>query len=148
MFQSGQRFLSNLNKTNEMFENKGGKFMGESQGNQPNRIEKNTSITGNIVSENDFRIDGKLEGDIKTSGKVVIGQNGRINGKIECVSADVEGYFTGEIAVSETLSLKETATIEGKLMGIKGQYLIFDEGRVINIRRHTGYSISINSTQA
>jgi len=113
MFQSGQRFLSNLNKTNEMFENKGGKFMGESQGNQPNRIEKNTSITGNIVSENDFRIDGKLEGDIKTSGKVVIGQNGRINGKIECVSADVEGYFTGEIAVSETLSLKETATIEG-----------------------------------
>ncbi len=72
-----------------MFENKGGKFMGESQGNQPNRIEKNTSITGNIVSENDFRIDGKLEGDIKTSGKVVIGQNGRINGKIVCVSADV-----------------------------------------------------------
>ena len=39
MFQSGQRFLSNLNKTNEMFENKGGKFMGESQGNQPNRID-------------------------------------------------------------------------------------------------------------
>ena len=29
---------------------------------QPNRIEKSTIITGDIVSEADFRIDGTLEG--------------------------------------------------------------------------------------
>ena len=29
--------------------------------------------------------------------------------------------------------------IEGRLWGIKGQYLIFDDGRVFNIRRHNGY---------
>lgn len=121
MFQTGQKLLRKLKHENEMFDSKTGKFMGESQGNQPNRIEKNTTITGNIDSENDFRIDGKLEGDIKTSGKVVIGQNGRINGKIECVSADVEGYFTGDITVSETLSLKETATIEGTVKAGKLQ---------------------------
>ncbi len=33
--------------------------------------------------------------------------------------------------------------IAGRLWGIKGQYLIFDDGRVTNIRKHNGYEISI-----
>ena len=45
-------------------------------GGQPNRIEKNTKIKGDIISEADFRIDGKLDGNVKTSGKVVIGKDG------------------------------------------------------------------------
>ncbi|WP_298792911.1 polymer-forming cytoskeletal protein [uncultured Allomuricauda sp.] len=82
-------------------------------GGQPNRIEKNTKIKGNITSEADFRIDGKLEGNVKTSGKVVIGKDGYINGKVECVNADIEGKFNGELAVKDLLSLKASAIIEG-----------------------------------
>ena len=33
--------------------------------------------------------------------------------------------------------------IEGCLAGIKGQYLIFDDNRVLNIRKHNGYRITI-----
>lgn len=33
--------------------------------------------------------------------------------------------------------------ISGKLLGIKGQYLIFDDNRVINIRKHQGYEITL-----
>lgn len=82
-------------------------------GGQPNRIEKNTKIKGDIISEADFRIDGKLDGNVKTSGKVVIGKGGYIHGKVECVNADIEGNFNGELLVSELLSLKSTAVIEG-----------------------------------
>lgn len=82
-------------------------------GGQPNRIEKNTKIKGNITSEADFRIDGKLEGNVKTSGKVVIGKDGYINGKVECVNADIEGKFNGELIVKDLLSLKASAIIEG-----------------------------------
>ncbi|SDD70086.1 Polymer-forming protein [Pricia antarctica] len=82
-------------------------------GGQPNRIEKNTKITGNIESEADFRIDGKLDGNVKTSGKVVIGKDGYIHGKVECVNADIEGSFNGELLVSDLLSLKSSAVIEG-----------------------------------
>ena len=85
----------------------------ENFGGQPNRIEKNTVIKGNITSEADFRIDGKLEGNVKTSGKVVIGKDGLIKGKVECVNADIEGNFNGELYVSELLSLKNSAKIEG-----------------------------------
>lgn len=35
------------------------------------------------------------------------------------------------------------AEIEGRLAGIKGQYLIFDDDRVLNIRKHNGYRISL-----
>lgn len=82
-------------------------------GGQPNRIEKNTKIKGEIVSEADFRIDGKLDGNVKTSGKVVIGKDGYIHGKVECVNADIEGSFNGELLVSDLLSLKSSAVIEG-----------------------------------
>lgn len=82
-------------------------------GGQPNRIGKNTKIKGDIVSEADFRIDGKLDGNVKTSGKVVIGLEGYIHGKVECVQADIEGNFNGELIVQDLLSLKSTAVIEG-----------------------------------
>ena len=43
-----------------------------------------------------------------------------------------------------SMSFDKTAQIQGKLIGIRGQYLIFDNKNVINIRRHTGYEIEIN----
>jgi len=43
----------------------------------------------------------------------------------------------------KSLSFDKTPIIEGKLMGIKGQYLIFDQGRVLNVRKHTGYEIEL-----
>lgn len=85
-------------------------------GGQPNRIEKNTKIKGDIVSEADLRIDGKLDGNVKTSGKVVIGKDGYIHGKVECVNADIEGNFNGELLVEDLLTLKESAVIEGTVI--------------------------------
>lgn len=82
-------------------------------GGQRNSIERNTKIKGDIISEADFRIDGKLDGNLKTSGKVVIGKEGYIHGKVECVNADIEGSFNGELLVTELLSLKDSAVIEG-----------------------------------
>jgi len=82
-------------------------------GGQPNRIERNTKIKGDIISEADFRIDGKLDGNVKTSGKVVIGKGGYIHGKVECVNADIEGSFNGELIVTDLLALKASALIEG-----------------------------------
>lgn len=42
-------------------------------------------------------------------------------------------------------SFDKTPIIEGVLSGIKGQYLIFDDNRVINIRNHSGYLISFEA---
>lgn len=42
-----------------------------------------------------------------------------------------------------SLSFDKTAVIEGKLTGIRGQYLILDEGNVLNIRKHNGYWVKL-----
>lgn len=81
-----------------------------------NIIGKNTSITGDVSSEGDFRIDGIVEGTIKTSGRVVIGQSGSVNGKVFCNNADVEGKFSGELSVNSLLTLKSTAKISGEVV--------------------------------
>ena len=43
-----------------------------------------------------------------------------------------------------SLSLDKVPQIEGTLKGIKGQYLLFDGGRVMNVRRHSGYRVRID----
>jgi len=42
-----------------------------------------------------------------------------------------------------SLSLDKTPNFKGKLTGIKGQYLIFEDGTVFNIRSNEGYVVSI-----
>lgn len=44
----------------------------------------------------------------------------------------------------KSLSFDKTNIIEGKLMGIKGQYLLFENGEVLNIRKHTSYHVKFN----
>lgn len=41
-----------------------------------------------------------------------------------------------------SFNLDKNPLIEGRLLGIKGQYLIFDSG-VINIRKYTGYEVEV-----
>lgn len=43
-----------------------------------------------------------------------------------------------------SLDLEKTPVIEGVLLGIKGQYLIFDTG-VINLRKYTAYQVAISA---
>jgi cytoskeletal protein CcmA (bactofilin family) len=81
-----------------------------------NVIAKNTAIIGDIKSDGDFRIDGTLEGSLKTDGRVIIGSDGFIKGKVEATNADIEGKFSGELLVSNTLTIKATADISGEVI--------------------------------
>lgn len=44
----------------------------------------------------------------------------------------------------KSLSFDKTPSIKGVLAGIKGQYLIFNDGNVLNLRKHTGYYVKVN----
>ena len=41
----------------------------------------------------------------------------------------------------KSLSFDKLEVIEGQLLGIKGQYLLLDDNRVLNIRKHNGYEL-------
>lgn len=44
----------------------------------------------------------------------------------------------------KSIGFDKSPVIRGKLVGIKGQYLIFDDERVLNIRKHTSYEIEFS----
>ena len=80
-----------------------------------NRIVEGTVINGDIVSPADFRLDGHLIGNFQSKGKIVIGPSGSVKGDIICKNADIEGNFDGKIQVTETLSVKSKANIQGEV---------------------------------
>lgn len=43
----------------------------------------------------------------------------------------------------KSLNLEKTPFYEGKLMGVKGQYFIFEDGTVFNVRSHEGFVIQL-----
>lgn len=44
----------------------------------------------------------------------------------------------------KVINLSKEPSFEGKLLGIKGQYLIFDENRVFNVRNHEGFYLQFS----
>ena len=78
-----------------------------------NAIGNGTIIKGDIESNGDFRIDGELTGTIRTKGKVVIGSTGKVEGEIICQNADLEGIANANMTVSELLTLKASAKLNG-----------------------------------
>ena len=80
-----------------------------------NLIQAGTSITGDIESNGNIRIDGNIKGIINTSGKVILGSTGSVDGDIICINADIEGRANGNIKVKELLTLKATALVNGEI---------------------------------
>lgn len=80
-----------------------------------NVIAVGTMIKGDITTDGDFRIDGKIEGTITSKGRIIIGNSGSIKGTIKATNIDVMGYIEGTVIASDTLALKSTAKINGDI---------------------------------
>ena len=81
-----------------------------------NMIGAGTVITGDIKSKGDIRVDGSLNGSIDTEGKVVVGQGGIVEGDVVCKDADIAGVLKAKISVSQLLSLKSSAKLNGDII--------------------------------
>jgi cytoskeletal protein CcmA (bactofilin family) len=110
-------------------DNKKEKTSVETSSNQ-NLIAQGTKFVGDLTSEGGFRIDGRIEGNLKTPGKVVVGKSGVIKGTLEGTDAYFEGKFAGKLMLSGTLTLKESAHIEGEVVVGK---LAVEPGATFNV---------------
>jgi cytoskeletal protein CcmA (bactofilin family) len=89
---------------------------GKSKNMERNVIAKNSIFVGDITSDGDYRVDGTLEGTLKTNGRVIIGEEGFITGTVEATNADIEGKFSGQLSIANTLTIKATANVSGDLI--------------------------------
>ena len=83
--------------------------------NEVSRVSAGTTIKGEIYSPSDIRIDGSFEGRIYSRCKVVVGEKAVITGDIICSNVDFWGKIKGDFYVKDTLSLKDTSTVDGDI---------------------------------
>jgi cytoskeletal protein CcmA (bactofilin family) len=84
-------------------------------------IGNGTTITGEIVSKFDIRIDGTFKGNVTGDSKVILGQDGVVEGDINCAQADILGNVKGNITVKELLNLRGKANVTGDIYVLKLQ---------------------------
>ena len=74
----------------------------------------------------------------------------------ELLDPELQEYITEDDEITEitfpvekypvkvkSINFDKTPEFSGKLIGIKGQYLIFEEGFVLNIRKHSAYKVRL-----
>jgi len=80
-----------------------------------NMIGAGTTILGDVISKGDIRVDGILKGSVNTEGRVVLGREGVIEGDVMCKDADISGTVKAKITVSQLLTLKTSAKLNGDI---------------------------------
>ena len=105
-----------------------------------NIIGQGTRITGDLVSNGDFRVDGAIEGHVKVGQRLVIGGTGKILGNIEADSATVAGHIKGNITVKNILELKPSAKIDGDIVTNK---MVIESGAQFNGRCTMNVAVSV-----
>jgi len=75
----------------------------------PSILSRDLVITGEISTDGDVQIEGRLEGNIKAT-TLTIGEQGAVNGKIVAGTVHVFGKVTGKIR-ADVVELAETANV-------------------------------------
>lgn len=109
-----------------------------------NQLIQGTTVKGEIYTEGNIKIDGKLIGTLETLGRVVIGETGEIDGEIKCGNAQISGKMKGKITCSELLSLKSTVCFTGDIITSK---LSIESGAKFSGSCSMPAEISMNSTK-
>lgn len=81
-------------------------------------------INGELISQDDIRIDGKFFGDIETAGKIVISNEGFVDGTIKGKNITIHGEAKGEIVASNNFCMAPGGAFKGS---VKTKYINITE---------------------
>ncbi len=83
--------------------------VGKDTNSAPSILSRNLVITGELSTDGDIQIEGRLEGNVKST-TLTIGEQGVVNGKITAGTVHIRGKVTGKIT-ADTVVLAETANV-------------------------------------
>jgi cytoskeletal protein CcmA (bactofilin family) len=121
-----------------MFNSKSKSAFDPNSTNTSTMIGAGTTITGDLESNGDIRIDGILKGNLTGKAKIIIGTDGKVEGNIEGLQADIMGHVTGTIKVQELLYLHGNTQVNGDIYAGKLQ---IEPTAVFNGNCHMGANI-------
>lgn len=121
-----------------MFNSKTKSSSGAASSDGSTLVNTGTTITGDIESNGDIRIDGVLKGNLRGKAKVIIGADGVVEGDIEGIQADIMGHVSGTIKVKDLLYLHGSTKVDGDIYAGKLQ---IEPTAVFNGKCHMGANV-------
>jgi cytoskeletal protein CcmA (bactofilin family) len=96
------------------------------------------TITGDIESNGDIRVDGTVKGNVYSKAKVLVGPSGLIEGNMITNEADISGNIIGNITTKGLLILKGNACVAGNIHTAK---LFIEPTASFNGQCHMGANV-------
>jgi cytoskeletal protein CcmA (bactofilin family) len=88
-----------------------------------------TTITGNIVAEEDLEIQGTIDGSVRLAKhRVVVGSDGIVNAIVEAHAVLVIGKISGNVIATELVEVNAGGVIEGD---VKAPRIIMHDGAIV-----------------
>jgi cytoskeletal protein CcmA (bactofilin family) len=78
-------------------------------------IGSSVKLKGNLSSENDITIDGRMAGNVKSGGHVTVGVNAHVTGNIDATSATIGGRVDGNVRVLDFTQILESGQVYGDI---------------------------------
>ena len=78
-------------------------------------IEEGATLVGDIVSEENIRVRGRVEGNVATSGSVVIEPRASVVGEITALNLILEGSLEGRVTVARKFELRPSGRMRGDI---------------------------------
>lgn|SRR5262245_26591043 len=72
-------------------------------------------LSGELVSEENIRVRGRVEGNISTSGSLFIEPSGHVKGDITAENVVVEGSVEGTVIAAQKFELRPAGRIQGDI---------------------------------
>ena len=107
----------------------GKKYAPEDLSNLSNIIGRGSTLVGDIQSEGNIRVEGRITGNIKSKSKIAVGESAYVEGNLKTQNAEIAGEIRGKVEISELLIIKHSAVINGE---IKTNKIVIESGAVFN----------------
>ncbi|HZM70776.1 MAG TPA: polymer-forming cytoskeletal protein [Candidatus Cryosericum sp.] len=78
-------------------------------------LDHGITLVGDIVSEENIRVRGRVEGNVATSGSVVIEPRGSVTGEITAENLILEGSLEGRVTVARKFELRPGGRMRGDI---------------------------------
>jgi cytoskeletal protein CcmA (bactofilin family) len=82
---------------------------------QSSLVGKTLLIKGEIYSEDEILIEGKIQGKITVKNRVVIGRDGDVEAEIDARDVVIKGKVTGNVRGSQRVEIVPAGTLHGNI---------------------------------
>ena len=84
-------------------------------GNQSSLIGNTLLIKGEVFSEDEILIEGKIQGRINVKNRVIIGVNGNVEAVIEAREVIIKGKVTGNVKGGQRVEIVPSGVLHGNI---------------------------------